>query len=150
MRSTLQARRAPLVLRTIDEVRALRRRLASGGAPPHQPIRIEAPYLPPGGRSEIEGRLTATAMDCGCGTGSVWASAALLGYAVYLWAAVGAFGALTLRHLGWGMAMVVAAAVAGKLATLARARFRFAVELDRLVALMQASHSPSLTQEGRP
>jgi hypothetical protein len=148
MHSTLHARRTPLVLHTIDEVRALRRRLASGGAPPHQPIRIEAPHLAPAGRSEIEGRLTAAALACGCGAGNVWASAALLGYTLYLGAAAGSFGALTLRHLGWGVAVVLAAAVAGKLATLARARFRFAVELDRLLALMQAPHSPSLAQEG--
>jgi hypothetical protein len=59
---------------------------------------------------------------CGCEAGAIAASAALLGYFAYLFAAEGAPPGWQLSDLGWGSAVVFGAALAGKAVGIVRAR----------------------------
>jgi hypothetical protein len=59
---------------------------------------------------------------CGCEAGAIAASAALIAYVVYLFVAQGPPPGWQLRDLGWGTAVVFAAALLGKAVAIVRAR----------------------------
>ena len=60
--------------------------------------------------------------ECGCEAGGIAGSAALIAYLAYLFVAEGSPPGWQLRDLGWGAAVVFAAALAGKAVGIARAR----------------------------
>jgi hypothetical protein len=59
---------------------------------------------------------------CGCELGGIAASVALIAYVAYLFVVQGSPPGWQLRDLGWGVAVVFGAALAGKAVGIARAR----------------------------
>ena len=126
---------SPTVLGSRDDVMRLRR-----AASPHSlrtssgPIHVRIPGLSPAERLRAELQLNAAARDCGCATGSSFASLALLACAAYLWIALGSPLRAARGDLITTGVVVVAAAIAGKLVGLVRARRALVHGLDALAA----------------
>lgn len=93
---------------------------------------LHFPYLPIRETEHTQARLNNSAHDCGCGIGAIAAAAGLMLYAGLLFTAGGPWRQWRPVYALWGLVVCVAFAMAGKIAGLVLARFRFIQELQRL------------------
>jgi hypothetical protein len=124
-----------IVLRTLADLDALRRNRRVVLAGPRTELALGT--LPSDDARAIEARLNAHASNCGCNTGSIVASLALLAYAAYLVIAQGGPSQWRLSDAWWGFAVLVVAAAAGKGLGVIHARASLLGELRRLRRRLQ-------------
>ncbi len=125
-------------LRTREDVTTLLSAV-KGPAARHQiaPVGVRLPGLSPAAALKTELRLNSLAQDCGCSVGSGFMAASALAGAVYLLLSPGS-GHPSGSDLFAVAAVVLVAALVGKLAGIVRARVLLVRELERLAAAVDS------------
>ncbi len=126
-------------LRTRDDVTTLLAAMKGTAARRDiAPVAVRLPGLPPDTALKTQLRLNALAEDCGCSMGSAFMSAAALAAALYIFLGPGALRSDLLAMA----ALVLMAALIGKLAGILRARVLLVRELERLAASLDSVEVP--------